>query len=72
MSEKYARCVLIGVRDERLSFCGKNIPRSEWCFVDSTHAILNARREGILTICKECGEIMIKEIKNGIDKDKIT
>jgi hypothetical protein len=47
----------------RETWCGRTAPSTEWCFIDASHAALNAKHEGRLVLCPECAAAIIGVLK---------
>ena len=63
-SDPTTACALLGLaNDPRHAWCGRLIPGSEWAFTDASHALLNERAEGRLTLCPKCASAMKKTIR---------
>ena len=58
--EKHA---LTGVHGDNKTWCGLTRLPGEWVFTDATHAILNARNQGRLVLCRECALSIIAVLK---------
>lgn len=50
--------------DESSAKVLRSVPH-EWVFVDASHALGNARAQGRLLICRECGNAMQKALHDG-------
>ncbi len=63
----YVNCVQVNKHDKPTkTWCGReSSAEKEWLFVDATHAILNALREGCLLICPACAKAMKETIDKG-------
>ena len=61
------KCVQVNENEKPTkTWCGRGTSSGlEWVFVDATHAILNARNEGLLMICPACAKEMRRVIKMG-------
>jgi hypothetical protein len=61
VNDDCTRCILTGMADEpKQTWCGRKSDPFEWCFVDATHAALNARQQQWLLSCRKCAEAVAK------------
>jgi len=60
----HEKCAKTGMEGETRSWCGRDVSR-EFAFEDPTHAALNGRKEGRLTLCPDCRDAIVKALDNG-------
>lgn len=70
----YVRCVLTGRYDipsdapggphrEEKTWCGRDVSTGwGWCFIDASHAALNAANGGRLVACDACVDAIVKAL----------
>lgn len=60
---EYVRCALRGGGDRpEETWCGRVAPKSEWAFLDASHAIANGEAGTALLLCRSCGAAIRKAV----------